>query len=171
MPAYRPGILLATLICLPAMSSATLVNRCEDAEGNITFTTLSCPIEHERTVQHAYNPPPGGGFAVLPPAWPGERYSAQPANKSVKGEEILVVGEWQDGCGNRLSAEQRRKAMMNRQTPPGMTRQDVENMLGRPDTIANRNGEQQYIYKSKEGRSDSVTFDEYGCVKERRQRR
>jgi hypothetical protein len=165
MPAYRPGLLLATLLCLPAVSSATLVNRCEDAEGNITFTTLSCPIEHERTVQHAYNPPPGGGFAVLPPAESRQQYNRRSAGKPIKEEEILVVGEWQDGCGNRLSPEQRRKAIMNHQTPPGMTRRDVENMLGRPDRITSRNGEQHFTYKNEEGRSNSVIFDLDGCVK------
>ena len=168
MPVYNQGLLLATLLCLPTPSTATTVNRCEDAEGNITFTTLSCPVDHERTVQHAYNPPPGGGLAVLPPAERRERFSSGSVSRPTREEDILVVGEWQDGCGNRLSAEQRRKAIMNRQTPPGMTRRDVENMLGRPDTIANRNGELHYTYKSKEGRSNSVAFDQDGCVKGRK---
>ena len=156
---------LAALLCLPALASAAMVNRCEDAAGNITFTTLSCPIDHERTEQHAYNPPPGGGLAIMPPAEPRERFSGNSTNRQVQEENILVVGEWQDGCGNRLDAEQRRRAIMNRQTPPGMTRKDVENMLGRPDRVTNRNGEQHYLYKSKEGRSNSVAFDQEGCVK------
>lgn len=167
MSARIRNALLATLLCLPAISFAATFNRCEDSAGNITFTSLSCPIGHERSVQDAYNAPPGGGAGMLPPASRDLRYSARTSSKPVTSpDDILVVGEQEDGCGNRLSAEQRRKAIMNGQTPPGMTRRDVESLLGKPDTVANHNGEQRYTYKKKNSRSSSnVTFDEYGCVK------
>ncbi len=49
-----------------------------------------------------------------------------------------------------------------------MTKRDVESLLGRPDKISNRNGELRYVYEQKKGRSNSVTFDEDGCVKGKR---
>jgi len=173
MPSHYHLSLLAALLCLPTFSSAATFNRCEDSAGNITFTSQSCPAGHERRLQEAYNAPPGSGTVLLPPAERGERYTSKASSGPVKEQEILVVGEREDGCGNRLSAEQRRKAIINRQTPPGMNVRDVESMLGKPDSIVNRNGELRYTYKDKNrnGRSDSVSFDQYGCVKDSRQRR
>ena len=83
---------------------------------------------------------------------------------AAKRRELVVVGEHDDGCGNRLGAEQRRKAIINEQTPAGMTRRDVESLLGKPDKIISRNAEQRYVYKEKNGRTRQVQFDENGCV-------
>ena len=82
--------------------------------------------------------------------------------------EIVVVGQRDDGCGNRLSADQRRQAIINQRTPPGMTQRDVESLLGRPDKVTHNNGELRYVYSQKKGRSNTVTFDENGCVKGKR---
>nr|WP_246771589.1 outer membrane protein assembly factor BamE [Pseudomonas syringae] len=100
---------------------------------------------------------------MLPPA-----STAQTAREKPADQTVVVVGTRDDGCGNRLSAEQRRAAIINQRTPPGMTQRDVESLLGRPDKVTNRNGELHYVYNQKKGRSNKVTFDEHGCVKGKR---
>ena len=145
-------------------AQASSVQRCEDAMGNVTFTSLGCPDGQDMQWQDAYNAPPGSTAHLLPPAEPSGRANPH-ANHS---KDIVVAGERDDGCGNRLSAEQRRRAIINQQTPPGMTRRDVESLLGRPDKVSSRNGETRYVYHEKKGRSSQVTFDENGCVKGKR---
>ncbi|MBX8537054.1 outer membrane protein assembly factor BamE [Pseudomonas cichorii] len=155
-----PRLLLwSNLLCLPFYTHANTVQRCEDPTGKITFTTLGCPVGHTSQLQEAFNAPPGSITPLLPSA---DRRSTQAS------KEIVVVGQQEDGCGNRLSPAQRRQAIINQRTPPGMTKRDVESLLGRPDKITNRNGELRYTYNLKKGRSNSVTFDENGCVKGKR---
>ncbi|MCI3944685.1 cell envelope protein SmpA [Pseudomonas syringae] len=155
--------LWSTLLCLPAHVTANSVQRCEDAAGKITFTTLGCPAGQTSRIQNAFNAPPGSHIDLLPPG-----NTREPARRKSAEKELVVVGTRDDGCGNRLSAEQRRAAIINQRTPPGMTQRDVESLLGRPDKVTNRNGELHYEYHLKKGRSNKVTFDENGCVKGKR---
>lgn len=164
MPLTRQ-LILGTLLLLPVHAFATTVHRCEDSAGNLTFTTLGCPDGQPLQLQQAYNAPPGTSVSFLPPA-----ESANHITQTTKTptRELVVVGQQDDGCGNRLSAEQRRRAIINLQTPAGMTKRDVESMLGKPDKIVSRNGDVRYVYNEKKGRSSQVTFDESGCVKGKR---
>jgi hypothetical protein len=154
------------LLTLPAYLSASTILRCEDAAGNVMFTSAGCPGGHAVQKQDAYNAPPGGSSALLPPADSTARPSRKPAHEAA-GKNIVIVGQRDDGCGNRLSAEQRRRAIINQQTPPGMTRRDVESLLGRPDKVTSRNGETKFTYNEKKGRSSQITFDGNDCVKGR----
>lgn len=159
-------LLCSALFCLPVSLQATTVQRCQDPAGNITFTSLGCPSDHEMQLQNAFNAPPGSddNAALLP-----SREQSGGQKDNVRQEkEITVAGQRDDGCGNRLSTEQRRRAIINQQTPPGMTKRDVESLLGRPDKVENRNGETRYHYNEKKGRSSQITFDENGCVKGKR---
>ncbi|PCK93448.1 cell envelope protein SmpA [Pseudomonas viridiflava] len=156
--------LWSTLLCLPLITQANTVQRCEDASGNVMFTTLGCPEGHASRSQRAFNAPPGSvQDMTLPFADDKETRRDRSANR-----EIVVVGQRDDGCGNRLSADQRRQAIINQRTPPGMTQRDVESLLGRPDKVTHNNGELRYVYSQKKGRSNTVTFDENGCVKGKR---
>ncbi|TDV63334.1 cell envelope protein SmpA [Pseudomonas sp. LP_7_YM] len=145
-----------TALLLPATFGATTVNRCEDALGAITFTTLSCPSGHART-PHSVNNALVGTIAPSSAA-------AESLKKPLK-PELVVIGQRDDGCGNILSAEQRRKAIINQQTPAGMTSRDVESLLGKPDKVIGRNAELRFLYEEKKGRSRQIQFDEHGCVK------
>jgi hypothetical protein len=154
-------LLFSTLLALPFPATATMVNRCEDGNGNVTFTTLGCQEGETLEVQDAFNAPPGSAPAYLPPA---ETPASTPGLIRSPAKELVVVGEHDDGCGNRLSGDQRRRAIINLQTPAGMTQRDVESMLGKPDKVVGRNAEVRYVYNEKKGRSHQVTFDENGCV-------
>ncbi|OCR25660.1 SmpA/OmlA family outer membrane lipoprotein [Pseudomonas syringae] len=164
-------VLCSALLCLPLSLHATIVQRCEDPAGNVTYTSLGCPSDHGMQLQNAFNAPPGSksNTALLPPQdQPPRRQSRATATATHQENQLTVVGQRDDGCGNRLSAEQRRRAIINQQTPPGMTKRDVESLLGRPDKVVSRNGETRYTYNAKKGRSSQVTFDEMGCVKGKR---
>ena len=160
-------MLCSALLCLPLSLHATIVQRCEDPAGNVTYTSLGCRSDHDMQLHNAFNASPGSksNTALLPPRDPLSRRQTATARQE---KQLTVVGQRDDGCDNRLSAEQRRRAIINQQTPGGMTRRDVESLLGRPDKVVSRNGETRYVYNEKKGRSSQVTFDEMGCVKGKR---
>jgi hypothetical protein len=162
MPLDTKKPLIAALLCIPALAGANTVHRCTDEAGNVTFTTHGCQAGQHLQLQEAHNPAPG---SVAPPLRPT---TEKPALKQT--DNWVVIGQWDDGCGNVLSPEQRRKAMIDYQTPTGMTKRDVENLLGKPDKVVSRNGEVQYVYKEQKGHSRQVSFDEQGCVKSKTQK-
>lgn len=149
----------ATLLCPSPALLASTVFRCEDARGHITFTLQGCPTDHAQHLQEAYNPTPGKGKPV-PLA------KTRSHSRKLEKAELVVVGEQQDGCGNRLTGSARRTAIIKAQIRAGMTRADVDSALGKPDKVSSQNGQTRYYYRNKEGtRSRQVSFDENGCVK------
>ena len=158
MPLDTRNTVMIALLLMPLCGWATTVNRCEDEHGHVTYTTLSCPSGHTLSTHDAKSPLPGTRLPSAP-STPATPLGIKPR------DELVIVGQRDDGCGNVLSPEQRRRAIINEQTPTGMTKRDVESLLGKPDRIIGRNGESRYIYKEKKGRSIQVNFDEHGCVK------
>lgn len=138
------------------ISEAADVYRCIDQSGHLTLTLQGCPADQTTELTQAINHTPGSGRAV-PLAQPRPQRQRQ-------HDELTVVGERDDGCGNRLSASQRRSAMIGMQIRPGMTRADVESSLGKPDQISMRNGQTQYRYTKDKTRARTVNFDEHNCV-------
>ena len=157
MPLDTRTTVMTALLFIPVCTWATTVQRCEDEHGRITFTTLSCPPGHERTTQNVHS--------VLTRTTPTPPSKSNETHRAPSNNQLVVVGQRDDGCGNVLTSDQRRKAIINYQTPAGMTKRDVESLLGKPDKIVGRNAEVRYVYDEKKGRSRQVTFDEHGCVK------
>lgn len=163
MPVTARTLLLIALPCFALSALSATVQRCEDPNGQITFTTLGCADTDSMQSYEAYNAPPGSGVPLLP-----ETHRSSPSIQGTAKKELVVVGQHDDGCGNRVSSEQRRRAIINQRTLAGMSMRDVESALGKPDRIVNRNGETRYSYTEKKGRSNQVVFDENGCVKGKR---
>ena len=80
-----------------------------------------------------------------------------------------VVAAKTDGWGDRLSASERRQAIIRGQVRVGMSRADVENALGQPRRISQLDTLTRYHYDGRQHkeRSRLVTFDEHGCVRRR----
>jgi hypothetical protein len=155
----RATIFSIGLLLLPLAAAATTVNRCHDPSGNVSFTTLSCEPGQDTTTQ-AINPT--SGMTFTPPT------TKTDVVHPLRNREVMVVGQRDDGCGNVLSAGQRRKAIIDQKTPTGMTKRDVESLLGKPDKIVSRNAEVRYVYSERKGHRRQVIFDEHGCVKGKR---
>jgi len=152
LPRSHLSLLLA--LCLPFPASAAVVHRCESDSGHITFTTLSCAPSETLRPQRAHNPAPGS------------RAPAKRLETTISAPRSLtVVGEHDDGCANLLSAQEKRRAIIDQQVRPGMNRLEVESALGRPDRISTSNTATRYHYNLKRGRSSLVVLDEKGCVK------
>ncbi|MCL6703367.1 outer membrane protein assembly factor BamE [Pseudomonas sp. T1.Ur] len=160
MPGFRCLFLLYALPCLPLWAGEHLVHRCEDIAGQITYTSLSCGPGETLTLQpiHSFNP--GHIKPMLP-----EAESRQTSSNKTRHKQPTIVGGLEDRCANPISAGRRREAVINRRIIAGMSQQDVESALGKPDTIKVRNSSTRYTYKTKKGRSAEVIFDEKGCVK------
>ncbi|MNG30729.1 hypothetical protein D3C84_1164050 [compost metagenome] len=79
-----------------------------------------------------------------------------------------MLGEKQDGCGNRITSSERRSAIIRQQVRTGMTQDDVESSLGKPDKVSSQDGQTRYQYTDRDGNRRQVTFDEAGCVKGKR---
>ena len=138
---------------------ATSIYRCVDETGHLTFTRQGCPHQQTTERQQAFNPTPGSGKPV-----PMAKAHKQRPGQQKQEQALTVVGEPDDGCGNRITGSARRNAMINQQSRPGMTRADIESTFGKPDSITSRNGQTQYRYTASKGRTHSVSFDENGCV-------
>ncbi|TBV07890.1 outer membrane protein assembly factor BamE domain-containing protein [Phytopseudomonas dryadis] len=155
----------AILLC-PTPLLASSVWRCEDGNGHVTFTLHGCPDNHSQQIQETYNPRPGSGAAV-PLAKPERpRQQVNPGTQTAGDTQLTVVGERQDGCGNLVTGSTRREAIIRKQIRSGMTRNDVESALGKPQRTSRRNGQTVYHYADRQGsHRRTVTFDESGCVK------
>ncbi|WLH14021.1 cell envelope protein SmpA [Pseudomonas hefeiensis] len=164
MPVRRYLFLFAALPCLPLAATGQSVHRCESTAGHVTFTTLSCRPGETLSLQqiHPINP---GRTAPMTEAMLPEAEFRQTSGNKAKRKEPTVVGQLEDRCRNLLTARQRREAIINQRIISGMSQQDVESALGKPDSVKIRNSSTRYTYKAKKGRSAEVVFDEKGCVK------
>ena len=141
---------------------AATVNRCEAANGRITFTTLSCATGESLSRQDVRTFTPGSTTTLMPEAEPGET-----SGMKFKRREPTIVGQSEDKCGNLISARERREAIINQRVVAGMSQQDVESALGKPDKITIRNSATSYRYDTLRGRRAQVAFDEKGCTTEK----
>lgn len=160
MPSIPPLLLLLSLLSPLPLALATTVHRCEAANGRTTFTTLSCAAGENVSLQNVRTFTPGSTMALMPEAGPSET-----SGMKIKRREPTVVGQTQDKCGNLISARERREAIINQRVLAGMSQQDVESALGKPDKISIRNSATSYRYNTLRGRSAQVEFDERGCTK------
>ncbi|WP_440468620.1 outer membrane protein assembly factor BamE [Pseudomonas sp. YH-1] len=165
-----PALLCSLLIPLVPTSEAASVFRCTAADGSVLFSQYGCPVERQQEIQEANNPTPGSGEPV-PMANPQEPALQKPVarskgqSKETEHESVVVVGEQQNGCGNRVTGNTRRKAIIEGRVRTGMTRRDVESALGRPDRVSQHNETLRYHYEAgKKQGARTVTFDEDGCV-------
>jgi len=147
---------------------ASTVFRCEDDKGHVTYTLHGCPEKTSQDLQEAYNPTPGKGKAV--PLAKSQKTQAKAKDKKKDDEQLVVVGTKQDGCGNKLTSSERRRAVIRQQIRGGLTQRDVESSLGEPDKVTSNDGQTRYHYAYDNGNKRQVTFDEYGCVKEKGKR-
>ena len=154
------GFLLITLLCLPLAEAATTLHRCEAADGRITFTSLSCASDEQLSVQHVHPYSPGSVVPIMP-----EHNHEETSGMTTRGRAPGIVGRLEDKCGNLIDARQRREAIINQRVIAGMSQQDVESALGKPDKVNIRTSTTSYRYDLKRGRSAQVDFDERGCVK------
>jgi hypothetical protein len=160
MPSNAHYFLLITLLCPSPWALATTVHRCEAADGRITFTTLSCTTGDSLSLQDVRPFTPGSTTALMP-----EAGSRETSDMKIKRRDPTVVGKIEDKCGNLISAKERREAIINQRIVAGMSQQDVESALGKPDKISIRNSATSYRYDTQRGRSAHIEFDERGCTK------
>ena len=152
--------LLIALLCLLPKALASTIHRCEVANGRITFTTLSCSAGESLSLQDVRTFTPGSTVPLMP-----EADFRETSRMNIKRREPTVVGQTEDNCGNLINARERREAIINRRIVAGMSQQDVESALGKPDKISIRNSATSYRYDTQRGRSAHVEFDERGCTR------
>ncbi|WP_432217498.1 cell envelope protein SmpA [Pseudomonas kribbensis] len=162
MPSKTSRLMLTTLLCLPSTGNTTTLHRCEAADGSLTFTTLSCANNERLLLQEVRPYSPGSTVALIP-----EARHEEISGMNTRKREMTVVGRTQDKCGDLIDARQKREAIINQRIIAGMSQQDVESALGKPDKISIRNSATTYRYDLKRGRSAQVDFDEKGCVTEK----
>lgn len=144
---------------------ASSVFRCQAPNGHVTYTLQGCMTDQQQYIQQAFNPTPSSGAPVTLGSKTRHRESQSEAQNSL--EKVTVVGQRDDGCGNRIVGRERREAVIKRHIRPGMTRADVESALGAPDRVTGNNGRSRYLYRDG-GRTRQISFDENGCVTDKR---
>lgn len=158
MPSKPILFLLSCLLYLPQNGEAATLHRCEAADGSLTFTSMSCAQGERLSKQEVHPYSPGSVVAIMPEA---------NHEKTIGGREPGIIGGAEHICGNVIDARQRREAIINRRVIAGMSAQDVESALGKPDKVNIRTSMTSYRYDLKRGRSAQVDFDQRGCVKEK----
>jgi len=68
MPTNAHYLLLLTLFCTPSTLLASVIQRCEAADGRITFTSLGCNAGERISQQDVRPSPPSKSVALLPEA-------------------------------------------------------------------------------------------------------
>lgn len=160
--------ILTALPCWPQTPLiAASVFRCSDAEGNVSFNQHGCPPDSQNE-QHRTRTPNLLSSEPIRDELDDAYFPIPKWESPERLQEIVVVGEREEVCGNTISPQERRKAIIRKQIRSGMTRADVESALGKPDRISGSNGKLRYHYKPKKGVSYQVAFDADGCVKERK---
>ncbi|TLX59556.1 hypothetical protein DN824_04335 [Stutzerimonas nosocomialis] len=156
-----PALFLILALASPAATAAN-VYRCVDHEGRVTFTRHGCAQDQESDTQRAFNATPGSGKPV-----PMAKPAASSRSPRKDTDALLVVGGTDDGCGNQLTSQERRIAILRKQAKAGMSMADVESALGKPTKTSTSNGLTRYSYRDGKGKTRSVNFDENGCVRKR----
>ncbi len=156
---------IALLLCPSPLLSAMPVYRCLAPDGHITFTHHGCPTDQQPELQESSNARPRGSAIPMKNSASKHRPRAKRKNPP---QEPTIVGQQDDGCGNRISDRERREAIIREEVRSGMTRMDIESALGKPDRVSSRNGLTSYHYRDNEGNRRQVVFDEQNCVKQTR---
>lgn len=152
----------ALLLCSSSLLFASSVYRCVAPDGHITFTRHGCPTDQQQQLQNASNASPGSGRPIPMANDTPERTPR--ATKQGNPQEPTIVGQQDDGCGNRITDRERREAIIKKEVRSGMTRTDMESALGKPDRISSRNGRTSYHYRDNEGNTRQIDFNEHNCV-------
>lgn len=140
-------------------SDAATLQRCIAPGGHVTYTAHGCPSQGEQTTITTPNAYSDGSDART--TAPKSSASAQQSTPN----DLVIVGVRDDGCGNRVTGSSRREAIIRKEIRTGMTRRDVESMLGRPDKVTGQNGQLRYYYQDRQGNRRQVSFDREGCVR------
>lgn len=160
-----PIIALATLPCWPQSAPhAASVFRCSDAEGNVSFNQHGCPPDSQAEQQRTRTPNLLRSEPI-PKEMSDHPIPIHKWENTEPAQEIVVVGEREAICGNLITPQERRQAIIRKQIRSGMTRADVESALGKPDRVSSSNGQVRYHYKPGKDVHHRVTFDSDGCVK------
>ncbi|KAE9641847.1 cell envelope protein SmpA [Pseudomonas sp. PB103] len=162
MPSKPILFLLTCLLYLPQNGEAATLHRCEGADGSLTFTSMSCAQGERFSTQEIHPYSPGSVVAVMP-----EANHEKTSGMGAQGREPGIIGGAEHICGNVIDARQRREAIINRRVIAGMSAQDVESALGKPDKVNIRTSTTTYRYDIKRGRTAQIDFDQRGCVKEK----
>lgn len=141
---------------------AANVFRCLAPDGHVTYTLHGCSAGERQEIRNAASPTPGSGRPT--PLAKEDSHTRKHLAEGHDRRTLSIVGQKDDGCGNRITGQARRKAIIKRQIHSGMTRADVESALGKPDKITGDNGRNRYIYRGSRGHSRQISFDENGCV-------
>lgn len=155
---------IATLACpilaaVAIQAQGTTILRCEDAQGRISYSQHGCPPGHAQQTRNISNPSPGDSE-------PMARTARNPnPNTLPDAFHTRGIGAPDDGCGNKLDSRARREAIIRGQIRAGMNQSNVKSALGKPQRIVRQNGTTRFLYQTKNGRSQQVSFDENGCVK------
>jgi hypothetical protein len=79
-------LFLLTLLCAPSGAIATVVQRCESADGQITFTSLGCNEGENLSLQPVRPSPPHSTTALLPEA---ESQAISNMRNNGRGREVF----------------------------------------------------------------------------------
>lgn len=168
----RTATIFILLCCASAGANAATVFKCVDEKGKVTFTAnANCPQGQQlQDVVSAHNAAPSGSgpaTRMAEPARPAisNRYGNSSSPSQNPGYTVVGGSADAQPCSTGLSDRDLRTAMVRKEIVPGMSREQVESMYGKPnrDGAARGAGASTY-WNDKYVDQTSVSYDRTGCV-------
>ena len=147
-------------------ASAETVFKCVDAQGRITFTArANCPVQSSLDdVVSAHNTRPSGSEAGTQMARP--RTPRQTSRQTPKAYAATQsAGHATGDCSTGLSDSELRTAKVRGEITPGMSRNDVESMMGKPNNDGARGAGSSVYWNDRYLNYTAVSYDRNGCVR------
>ncbi|WP_054910967.1 DUF4124 domain-containing protein [Pseudomonas sp. NBRC 111135] len=163
---------VAAICLISSAAQAAAVFKCVDEKGKVTFTAnANCPTGNDLTdVVSAHNAAPSGSGPAAVMAKPERhrpRYHSS-GSSAPQSQGYTVVGGSADNapCTTGLSDRDLRTAMVRKEVVPGMSRDQIEQMYGKPNRDGSARGAGTTSYwNDKYVDVTSVSYDSGGCVR------
>lgn len=159
----KRSIFIFACLALSAGAEAASFFKCVDASGRVTFTDSNCPDNHELDgVVTAHNPRISGSGADVKMAEPSAKGS--PRQVVLQNDTRQRTARAVQGCSTPLSAQDLRTAKVRGEIVPGMSREEIASIYGKP-TEKGAQGSGTSTYWRKGYREVvRVSYDRNGCV-------
>ncbi|MDY0207083.1 MAG: outer membrane protein assembly factor BamE [Pseudomonas sp.] len=148
--------LLLSLCCYQSTTALAQIFKCTADDGNISFNDSGCPPQSQQVLLSRQP-------VISIPAPPNNTIEHKQDTSEHKATRVTVITDDKHPCG-AFDATQRRTDLIRKQVKSGMSRAEVESMLGRPLSQRSHNGIVSAVYRNTKEKRLTVRFNQQGCV-------
>ncbi|HKM37572.1 MAG TPA: outer membrane protein assembly factor BamE [Thiopseudomonas sp.] len=148
--------LALSMCCYQSTAALAQIFKCTADDGSISFNDTGCPPQAQ---QDSISRQP----VITIPAAPNSTVEHNPDTQQHRATRVTVITDDKHPCG-AFDSTQRRTDLIRKQVKSGMSRAEVESMLGRPLSQRSHNGIVSAVYRNTKEQRLTVRFNQQGCV-------